>query len=114
MKKNVILLLLLIFTLSVKAQTSAGQPKVLVDNDKIKVTRFISDPGKDVCGAGKHSHPAHLTVLLTDATVTITQADGKVITRKAPAGTSFWSGAETHEVINSGKIPMKVLIIETK
>jgi hypothetical protein len=99
-------------TISAKAQTS--QLKVLVDNDKVKVTQYYSLPGEGACGKGKHSHPAHLTVLLTDAEVTITGADGITTTQKAPAGTTFWSDAETHEVINSGKLPMKLLIIETK
>ena len=53
-------------------------------------------------------------MLLTAATVTVTDAHGKVKTQDAPAGTSFWSEAETHEVVNSGKLPIKILIIETK
>src|ERR1700744_5055048 len=114
MKKHLLLMAVFccLFALTTKAQT--GSPKVVVDNSKMTVTQFYSMPGKDVCGKGKHSHPAHLTVLLTDATVTITTADGKTITQKAPAGTSFWSEAETHEVINSGKYPIKALIIVPK
>ncbi len=114
MKKITILFSLFICLITMRAKAQTEQPKVLVDNDKMKVTEYYSLPGDGVCGKGKHSHPAHLTVLLTDADVTITGADGKTITQKAPAGTSFWSDAETHEVINSGKLPMKVLIIETK
>ena len=64
------------FVFRTMAQTS--RPKVLVDNSKMTVTQFYSLPGADVCGKGKHSHPAHLTVLLTAATVTITTANGKV------------------------------------
>jgi hypothetical protein len=111
MKKIFIIAGMLMAASFAKAQTT---PKVLIDNNKVKVTEYDSAPGKDVCGAGKHSHPAHLTVLLTEATVTITGADGKVVTQKVPAGTVFWSEAETHEVINSGTSPVKAYLVETK
>lgn len=111
MKKLAIIAGLLLATGFAKAQTA---PKVLIDNSKVKVTEYDGAPGKDVCGAGKHSHPGHLTVLLTAATVTITGADGKVVTQTVPAGTVFWSEAETHKVINSGSAPVKAYLIETK
>jgi len=103
-------------TAIVKAQASSMSPttKVMLDNSKVKVTEYDSAAGKDVCGVGKHSHPAHLTILLTEATVTITTADGKVIIQKVPAGTAFWSEAETHTVVNSGDMPVKAYLIETK
>jgi hypothetical protein len=78
------------------------------------VTEYDSALGQGVCGAGKHSHPAHLTILRTSATVTITAADGKVVTQQLPAGTVFWSEAGTHEVINSGAAPVKTYLVETK
>ena len=31
---------------------------VILENDQLKVTEYVSNPGNDVCGAGKHSHPA--------------------------------------------------------
>lgn len=88
--------------------------KVIIDNDQVKVTEIVSQPGKDMCGLGKHSHPAHLTVMLSDATVTVTTPTGKVMTQKVPAGTTFWSEAETHTVINSGSAASKMQIIEYK
>jgi hypothetical protein len=94
------------------AQSSDG--KVVLDNDDVKVYEFESTPGKDVCGAGKHSHPAHLTVLLTDASITITTPDGKVSTKKFKSGATFWSPAETHMVINSGAGSVKCQLVEVK
>jgi hypothetical protein len=94
------------------AQGSEG--KVVLDNNDVKVYEFESTPGKDVCGAGKHSHPAHLTVLLTDASITITSPDGKVSTKKLKAGTTFWSPAETHMVVNSGASGVKCQLVEVK
>src|SRR5882672_5457536 len=109
----------IIVILTVISATAYGQDKqapagatVVLDNENVKVTSFVSQPGKDVCGTGKHSHGPHLTVLLTDATVTVTQADGKVVINKSPAGTTFWSEAETHTVINSGKNVSRAQIIE--
>ena len=106
------------FLISVGTITSLGQTKsfgtIIVDNETVKVTTLESQPGKDLCGIGKHSHGAHLTVMLTDATVTVTMPDGKVVTNKATAGTTFWSEAETHTVINSGKSVAKAQIIEYK
>lgn len=88
--------------------------KVIIDNDNVKVTSFEGNPGKDVCGMGKHSHGAHLTVLLTDANFTITTPDGKTTSQKALAGTTFWSDPETHIVINSGTTTIKAQVIEYK
>lgn len=78
------------------------------------MTSLESNPGKDLCGFGKHSHGAHLTVLLSDASITITTPDGKVTTQKAVAGTTFWSEPETHTVVNSGTTVVKAQIIEYK
>ena len=113
MKKLLVVACMFLFlsTAAVKAQST---PKVVLENNKIKQTQFDSAPEKDVCGVGKHSHPAHLTILLTAATVTITTADGKTVTQKVPAGTTFWSEAETHTVINSGDLPIKGYIVEIK
>ena len=88
--------------------------KVIIDNAQVKVTEMVSQPGKDMYGLGKHSHPAHLTVMLSDATVTVTTPTGKVMTQKVAAGTTFWSEAETHTVINSGNATSKMQIIEYK
>ncbi len=95
------------------AQTTS-EGKVVIDNDNVKVYEFESTPGKDVCGAGKHSHPPHLTVLLTDAIITITSPDGKVSTKKLKSGTTFWSPAETHMVVNSGGGQVRCQLVEIK
>lgn len=115
-------LILVLLTLLIRGNQAMSQTKapvkpfgkLLLENDQVKVYEYESSPGKDVCGLGKHSHPAHLTVILTDATVTITSADGKVTTQKVSAGTTFWSEAETHTVINSGTGYQKCQIVVTK
>lgn len=97
-----------------QSSQKANEGQLIVDNEKVRVYSYDGSPGKDVCGLGKHSHPAHLTVLLTDANITITTPDGKVSSVKMKAGSSFWSEAETHTVINSGTNEVKCQIIELK
>ena len=88
--------------------------KVILENDKLKVTEYTSTPGKDVCGKGKHTHAPHLSILLTDASVRLTTTDGKVQDFDLKAGTTFWSEADTHIAINNGSKPAKVYLIEVK
>lgn len=88
--------------------------RVILENNKVKVTEYVSNPGKDVCGKGKHTHGPHLSILLTDAIVTVTTADGKTQMVNVKTGTTFWSEAETHIAINSGSKIAKAYIVEVK
>lgn len=76
--------------------------KIILENDKVKVTEYVSSPGKDICGKGKHTHAPHLSILLTDAKVTMTPPDGKTQIFDLKARAAFWSEAETHIAINNG------------
>lgn len=96
------------------AQAPRLDQKVVLDNPEVKVTQYVSGPGGDVCGEGRHTHPAHLTVLLTDAKVQVMLPDGRKLNQNAPAGTTFWSEAETHTVTNMGKKPVKAYIVTYK
>ena len=87
---------------------------VILENDKLKVTEYVSNPGKDVCGKGKHTHAPHLSILLTDAKVTVTTSNGKTQIFDLKAGAAFWSEAETHIAINSGDKIAKAYIVELK
>jgi hypothetical protein len=87
--------------------------RVVLDNDKVRVLEFDSRPGMGVCGVGIHSHPAHLTVLLTPARVKVTE-NGKTVVMTGKAGDSFWSPAVTHETENVSGAEMRSLIIEIK
>ena len=88
--------------------------KVILENDKLKVTEYVSNPGKDICGKGKHTHAPHLSILLTDAIVTVTTPDGKTQIFDLKAGSTFWSEAETHIAINSGSKIAKAYLVELK
>lgn len=102
----------------VLAQDAAGvQPRayrVALENDKLRVLEFQSRPGLGVCGEGMHSHPAHLTVVLTPAKVRVKQSDGKMYNAELKAGDVMWSEAETHEVENLTGRSVHALIVELK
>ena len=87
--------------------------RVVLENDKVRVLEFIARPGMGVCGVGVHSHPGHVTVLLTDAKVRVTQ-NGQTKIVQGKAGDAFWEPPVTHEVENYGGADVRSLIIEVK
>jgi len=96
-----------------KAQPAAY--KVVLDNAQLRVIEFNSRPGMGICGEGMHSHPAHLTVVLTDnAKARGKTPDGKTFQGTNKLGDVFWSEAETHEVENISGRNVRALIVELK
>jgi beta-alanine degradation protein BauB len=112
------LLPMLVITEGSSAQDAVqSQPqnyRVAFENDKLRVLEYNSRPGMGVCGDGMHSHPAHLTVLLSSGKVRIKTPDGKVEVHNDPVGAVFWSEAATHEVENISGSNIRSLIIELK
>jgi beta-alanine degradation protein BauB len=96
------------------AQVQPAAFRVALENDRTRVLEFVSRPRTEVCGVGKHSHPAHLTVALTDAKVRVTLPDGRKIIATNKSGDVFWSEAETHTVENIGGSEVRALIVEYK
>ena len=88
--------------------------RVVFENDKLRVLEFTGRPGLGVCGEGMHSHPAHLTVVLSDWKGIAKTPDGAARNRDKKLGDVFWSEAETHKVENTGKTNARVLIVELK
>jgi quercetin dioxygenase-like cupin family protein len=95
------------------AQAQPWAFRVAFENEFTRVLEFMSRPGASVCGIGKHSHPAHLTVALSDAKVRVTLGDGRQIEAANKFGDVFWSEAGTHTVENIAG-PMRALLIEFK
>ena len=112
------LLPMLVVTEGSSAQDAVqSQPqnyRIAFENDKLRVLEYNSRPGMGVCGDGTHSHPAHLTVVLSAAKVRIKTPDGKVEVHSDPVGAVFWSEAATHEVENISGSNIRSLIIELK
>jgi len=103
---------------TVRAQDAAlVQPRayrVVFENDKLRVLEFYSRPGMGVCGSGVHSHPAHLTIALSEAKVRVKLTDGKTLVGENKVGDVFWSEAETHETENISGKDIRALIVELK
>jgi beta-alanine degradation protein BauB len=120
LRRNLLRLLpILVIAESAEAQDAAkAQPqsyRVAFENDKLRVLDYNSRPGMGVCGNGMHSHPAHLTVVVSGGSVRIKTPDGKTVEqRDIPAGVVFWSEAETHSVENISGSNVRSLIIELK
>jgi hypothetical protein len=96
------------------AKVMPGSYRVAFENDRVRVLEFVGRPGMGICGEGMHSHPAHLTIVMSDwQGVTSTPGTaGQRVRRKF--GDVFWSEAETHKVENTGKANARVLIVELK
>jgi hypothetical protein len=88
--------------------------RVAYENDRLRVLEFNSRPGMGVCGTGMHSHPAHLTVVLSHAKVRVKLPDGKTFLGENKLGDVFWSEAETHEVENITGKDSRALLVELK
>lgn len=93
------------------AVTAGDQAKVVLDNDKVRVIQLDIAPGGKT---GMHSHGDTLVVSLTGGDATQTAADGTTKQRHSEAGDVMWSGPVTHDTENSGKAPVKVLVVELK
>jgi quercetin dioxygenase-like cupin family protein len=87
--------------------------KVVLNNNRVRALEFTSRPGFGICGIGRHSHPAHLTVLLSDARAKVTE-NGKTFEVSNKLGDVFWSEAVTHEVENIAGHNVRALLIEVK
>lgn len=88
--------------------------KVLFENNKMKVTEYISSSGNDVCGKGKHSHGPHLDIAITDISGIEIGKDGKPQKFTEKAGGVYWNEAVTHVAINKGNKPAILYIVEAK
>lgn len=96
------------------AKVSPRTYKVVFENDKIRVLEYVSKPGLGICGQGRHFHPSHVTMQLTNAKVKLTTDDGGLVTVDVPAGRVFASPAEWHTTENVGRSNAHAYIIEFK
>jgi hypothetical protein len=88
--------------------------RVMFENEKVRVLEYSNRPGLGPCGRGRHYHPAHVDIFLTEYTGKMTRDDGKVTTGTAKAGQVAWAEAEWHEVENVDKSASKIIMVELK
>ena len=88
--------------------------RVVLDNDQVRVLEYVAKPRLGVCGQGMHSHPDHVTVVMTDVKAKVTLPDGTTRMAENKAGDVFWDPASTHSVENVGGRDSRVLLVELK
>ncbi|MEO7598238.1 MAG: hypothetical protein ABIV50_04860 [Opitutus sp.] len=97
------------------AKTAAPETaKVVFENDRSRVIEYHTNTGKDICGLGLHSHPAHLYIMLTDSKLRTIGTDGKEEIVDSKAGEVGWEAASTHRCENLLGNNAGVYVIEIK
>ena len=88
--------------------------RVVLENEKVRVLEYTARPGLGVCGVGRHSHPDHVTVVLTPAKAKVTREDGTSFVAQLKAGDTFWEPAATHTAENIGGSGTRMVLVEIK
>lgn len=87
--------------------------RVLLENSEVRVLEYSSVPGMGVCGAGVHSHPRALNILLTPARVRVT-AKGKTFVATNKEGDVWYTPPVTHEAENISGHGVRSVMVEFK
>jgi beta-alanine degradation protein BauB len=88
-----------------------GVVKVEYEDAQVRVLRFKEPPGSKL---EMHSHPAYVSVGLTDDVFHYTFPDGKSADDKSKAGEVAFSRAVTHAGQNMGKTASEAIMVELK
>ena len=91
----------------------AATPVTLVDDERVRVTRFDFAPGAET---GWHRHALdYVIVPVTDCSMLLEEPGGAERRVEIPAGQSYRreAGVE-HNVVNAGDAPMSFVEVELK
>jgi len=90
--------------------------RVVFENEMVRVLEYNNRPGLGPCGVGRHYHPKHLDIFLSEFSGQMTHEDGSVSKPKGKTkmGQVAWFEAEWHEVENVDKSATRVLMVELK
>ena len=87
---------------------------VILDNDRVRVKDAVFAPGDAKPGMHTHEFP-HVGVVIDGGTLKFNYPDGKTETLDLKRGGAGYRGASvTHEAINTGKEPARVIEVEIK
>jgi mannose-6-phosphate isomerase-like protein (cupin superfamily) len=89
-----------------------GSVKVVLENARVRVRDVTFAPGS----SGMHTHElAHVGVVIQGGTLVFKYPDGKQETAKLDAGGVGYRDANvTHEPVNTGTTPVRVIEVELK
>ena len=92
--------------------TARGTPTVLIDNDRVRVTRWRFVPGA-ATGWHRHEHD-YVIVPLTDGSLTLVEPEGERRS-ELTTGVPYFRGAGVeHDVVNANEHDFEFIEIEVK
>jgi len=102
---------------AVWAAPQAGQKsssKIVLENDRVRVKDAVFAPGD--ANAGMHTHDLpHVGVVIDGGTLKFNYPDGKTETMDLPrGGVGYREANVTHQPINPGREPVRVIEVEIK
>jgi hypothetical protein len=86
--------------------------RVAFENDIVRVLEYNNRPGLGPCGQGRHYHPRHLTIVVSDFRSRPLAPAGPIKSWKA--GDVQWFEAATHESENVDKTAARIFMVEFK
>ena len=88
--------------------------KVLLENDQVRVKEAVFQPGDKKPGMHTHEY-AHVGVVIDGGTLKFNYPDGKTETLELKrGGVGYREANVTHEAVNMGSKPMRVIEVEIK
>ncbi|MGH7682021.1 MAG: hypothetical protein ACRENN_08550 [Candidatus Eiseniibacteriota bacterium] len=109
------LVLLLLDSNGVAAKPPVLQSEhVVLENARVRVIEYRSQPNGGVCGVGEHKHPAHVTIVLAAAKDRATTAGAKAEVGDMKVGDVYWSDGDDHTDVNTGKTESRLIVVELK
>ena len=86
------------------------ESKVIMENDRVRVSDVLFKPNDK---APMHSHPDHVVYVLKGGKLKIA-ASGKTEEFELENGQAVFFQAQSHEVENTGKTDVGLLVVELK
>ena len=92
--------------------TGRGTPAVLIDNERVRVTRWLFAPR---AATGWHRHECdYVIVPLTDGTLTLVEPDGERESHLTTGAPYFREAGVEHDVVNANDHEFSFVEIEVK
>ncbi len=88
----------------------AAAPKVLNENDKVRILKVVFKPGEV---AKMHHHPDHVVYAIEGGKLSITSG-GKTQESEINTGSATFFEAQDHEVKNIGNTTIDLIVTELK
>jgi beta-alanine degradation protein BauB len=92
--------------------TARGTPRVLIDNDRVRVTRWRFAPGA-ATGWHRHEHD-YVIVPLTDGSLTLVEPEGDRRSALTTGVPYFREAGVEHDVVNANEHEFEFIEIEVK